>query len=350
MKVAIVDDSKFIRMVISQIIKSHPNVKIIWEAENGEKALLENEKDVADLIISDMEMPVMDGVELLRSLRENNQTSECIIISGFHKADGEKIIEAFRMGAIGFISKNKIGKGINLNEFKRDILEYLTAVKLHIENKKLTDKSLPITHHIQMTSKADFLVIAGSAGSLEPLEKIVKKIHFFSIPIIIAIHMPVGVDEFFINRLSKYFTENESEMKISNDGKLSQNKITMLKGGYEANLSLSSNKFSIKYSSPKIDRLFTPDINILLKEIAEKNKLCDVVILSGLCSDACEGSKVHKENGGLIFVQEPNTAVAKTMPLSVISEGHHDFIVEPEKIGELLMTNYNLSEVNKKNE
>ena len=345
MKVAVVDDSKFIRMVISQIVKSYPNINIIWEAENGQQALFENEKNVADLIISDMEMPVMDGVELLKSLRENNHSSECLIISGFHKSDGDKIVEAFRMGAIGFISKSRIGKGINLNEFKLDIQEYLAAVKLQIENKKLSEKSLPITHNIQVTSKADFLVIAGSAGSLEPLEKIVKKIHFFSIPIIIAIHMPIGVEEFFINRLNKYFVEKNSEMKISNDGELSKNKITMLKGGYEANLSLSSDKISIHYCTPKVERLFTPDINNFLKVVAEKNKLCDVVILSGLCSDACEGSKVHKENGGLVFVQEPNTAVAQTMPLSVISKGHHDFIVEPEKIGDLLMTNYNLSEV-----
>ena len=157
--------------------------------------------------------------------------------------------------------------------------------------------------------------------------------------------MPVGVDEFFVNRLNKFFIEKKSEMKISNDGELSKNKITMLKGGYEANLSPSSDKFSIIYSTPKIERLFTPDINILLKEVAQKNKVCDVVILSGLCSDACEGAKVHKENGGLIFVQEPNTAVAKTMPLSVISEGHHDFIVEPDKIGDLLMRNYKQSVV-----
>ena len=76
MKVAVVDDSKFIRMVISQIVKSYPNINIIWEAENGQQAFLENEKNVADLIISDMEMPVMDGVELLKSLRENNHSSE----------------------------------------------------------------------------------------------------------------------------------------------------------------------------------------------------------------------------------------------------------------------------------
>ena len=109
MKVAIVDDSKFIRMVIKQIIQSGPNFEVIWEAENGKDAFLENEKDMADLIISDVEMPIMDGVDLLKNLREKNHRSECLIVSGFHRSDGKKIIEAFRLGAIGFISKNKIG-------------------------------------------------------------------------------------------------------------------------------------------------------------------------------------------------------------------------------------------------
>ena len=157
--------------------------------------------------------------------------------------------------------------------------------------------------------------------------------------------MPVGVDEFFINRLNKYYAANSCEMKISNDGKLSTNKITMLKGGHDAKFILTSDTLSIHHSIPQVERLFTPDINNLLKEVAERNKLCDVVILSGLCSDACEGSKVHKENGGLIFVQDPHTAIAKTMPLSVISEGYHDFILEPKKIGDLLIRNYNLFKV-----
>ena len=60
MKVSIVDDSKFIRMVIKQIIQSEPNFEVIWEAENGKDAFLENEKNMADLIISDVEMPIMD--------------------------------------------------------------------------------------------------------------------------------------------------------------------------------------------------------------------------------------------------------------------------------------------------
>ena len=345
MKVAIVDDSKFIRMVISQIVKSDSNFHIAWEAEDGQTAFLENEKNMADIIISDMEMPIMDGVGLLKSLKEKDHKSKCLIISGFHKSDGEKIIEAFRMGAIGFISKNRIGKGINLHEFRHDILEHLNAIKVQTENKILFNKKFPLEKNARIKSRADFLVLAGSAGSLEPLEEIVKKIHCFDIPIIIAIHMPVGVDEFFISRMKKFYEKHDYKMEISNSGELSKNRITMLKGGHEATFINVSDKISIGYHIPKIERLFTPDINLFLKGAFEKNKCCDVVILSGLCSDACEGSKVHKENGGLIFVQDPNSAVAKTMPLSVISEGNYDFIMEPGKIGDLLIANYNLTKV-----
>ena len=91
------------------------------------------------------------------------------------------------MGAIGFISKNRIGKGINLNEFRQDILEHLNAIKVQTENKILVNKNLPLEKNARIQSRADFLVLAGSAGSLEPLEEIVKKIHCFDIPIIIAI-------------------------------------------------------------------------------------------------------------------------------------------------------------------
>lgn len=340
MKVAIVDDSKFIRMVIKQIIKSKPDCEIIWEAENGQQALLENEQFMADLIISDMEMPIMDGVDLLQGLKEKNHKSECLIVSGFHKSDGEKIIEAFQAGAIGFVSKNRIGNGINLNEFSEDILEYLDAIRIQITKKNSSYKPIKFVSDIKIKSKADMLLIAGSAGSLEPLEQILKKINFFDMPIVLAIHMPKGVEEFFVNRINKFYHLNGFEIQISNNEYLNKNRVTMLRGGFDANFSKKEDGYFISYSAPQNDKLFTPNIDLFLKGISKKNKLCDVVILSGLCSDACEGSKVHKENGGLIYVQDPHTAVAKTMPLSIISNGLQDVIAEPNKIGDLLMNNY----------
>ena len=343
MKIAVVDDSKFIRMVIKQIVKSEPSFEVIWEAENGKEAFLENERNMADLIISDMEMPIMDGVELLKNLRNRNHKSECLIVSGFHKSDGEKIILAFQMGAIGFVSKNKIGKGINLNEFRKDILQNLSAVETQINSEPFSAAPKNLNQDIQVSSKADMLLIAGSAGSLEPLEEILKKINCFEVPIITAIHMPEGVDEFFVNRLNKFYCDSGSIMRISNDGNIDKNIISMLKGGFEAKFNQRSNDFCISYNPPKIERLFTPNIDLFLKGVSEKNKLCDVVILSGLCSDACNGSKIHKDNGGLIFVQDPNTAVAKTMPLSIISKGYQDVIAEPKKIGDLLKEKYNFT-------
>ena len=343
MKVAIVYDSKFIRMVIKQIVQSDPSFEVIWEAENGKDAFLENENYMADLIISDVEMPIMDGVELLKNLREKSHRSECLIVSGFHRSDGKKIIEAFRLGAIGFISKNKIGKGVNLNEFREDILDYLGAIEKQIKRNILSPKSISKSQVVQISSKADMLLIAGSAGSLEPLEEILRRIDYFHIPIIAAIHMPEGVDEFFVNRLNKFYCDHGFKIRISNDGSIGENSVSMLKGGFEAELRETTNDFFISYIPPKIGKLFTPNIDSFLKGVSEKNKLCDVVILSGLCSDACEGSKIHKENGGLIFVQDPSTAVAKTMPLSVIAKGYQDMIAEPKKIGDLLAENYSLS-------
>ena len=187
------------------------------------------------------------------------------------------------------------------------------------------------------------LLIAGSAGSLEPLEEILSRIDYFHIPIIAAIHMPEGVDEFFVNRLNRFYCDNGFKIRISNDGSIGENSVSMLKGGFEAEFSDKSNNFHISYSPPQIGKLFTPNIDSFLKGVSEKNKLCDVVILSGLCSDACEGSKIHKENGGIIFVQDPGTAVAKTMPLSIIAKGYQDIIAEPKKIGDLLTEKYSLS-------
>ena len=93
MKIAVVDDSKFTRMVIKQILCDLPNSDFCWEAENGQVALEKNSRDPVDLIISDLEMPILDGLELLKNIIARESETKCLLISAFHKSNQPKIID-----------------------------------------------------------------------------------------------------------------------------------------------------------------------------------------------------------------------------------------------------------------
>ena len=103
MKTGIVDDSGFMRLVLKKIVSNNDNLEYIWDASDGQEAIEKNFSNPADIIISDMEMPNMDGLDLIKTLRDKNQNVECIIVSGQHESGAPKIIEAIRLGAVGFV-------------------------------------------------------------------------------------------------------------------------------------------------------------------------------------------------------------------------------------------------------
>ena len=66
----------------------------------------------------------------------------------------------------------------------------------------------------------------------------------------------------------------------------------------------------------------------------------DVIVLSGLCNDGIKGVREHFKRGGSVYVQSPETSVARTMPLAIINEGCHSVVSDPESIGKLLQEKY----------
>ena len=136
MKTGIVDDSGFMRLVLKKIVSNNDNLEYIWDASDGEEAIEKNFSNPADIIISDMEMPNMDGLDLIKTLRDKNQNVECIIVSGQHESGAPKIIEAIRLGAVGFVSKNdESGQsnletmGSALNEITKSIVKKYQSTK-----------------------------------------------------------------------------------------------------------------------------------------------------------------------------------------------------------------------------
>ena len=84
MKVGLVDDSAFMRMVLRQILSAADDIDVAWEAADGDAAITCNAETAVDLIITDMEMPRCDGLQLLTRLKSGNVATECLIISSFH--------------------------------------------------------------------------------------------------------------------------------------------------------------------------------------------------------------------------------------------------------------------------
>ena len=112
-KIVIVDDEKGVRESVKMILKDDYNLSIFTQAE---EALKEFREDMADVVLLDIKMPGMNGIELLKRLKEIDEDIEVIMITGYGTLDSAT--EAMRYGASAYINKP-----FNRNEFLEIIKE-----------------------------------------------------------------------------------------------------------------------------------------------------------------------------------------------------------------------------------
>ena len=340
MKIAVVDDSKFTRMVIKQILNDLSNTDFCWEAENGKVALEKNTRDPVDLIISDLEMPVLDGLQLLKTVIGGEAETKCLLISAFHKSNQPKIIDALKAGAIGFIEKNSLGKGFDINSLKKEIDKYINFLTQdNILKKEI--RSISLENNLNksvINNRADIISIIGSAGSLGPIEKILEFTSKLEVPIVIGIHIPLGVENMLINRFRTVIDEETKPFTF--EGPIQVGKVVLLRGGYNAKLIRNRENIDVEYEDLRTDSNFTPNLDNFLLSAHLIDLVSDVIVLSGLCNDGRRGVREHFKSGGSVYVQSPETSVARTMPLAIINDGCHSVVSDPESIGKLLQEKY----------
>ena len=320
MKTGIVDDSGFMRLVLKKIVSNNDNLEYIWDASDGQEAIEKNFSNPADIIISDMEMPNMDGLDLIKTLRDKNQNVECIIVSGQHESGAPKIIEAIRLGAVGFVSKNdESGQsnletmGSALNEITKSIVKKYQSTKTNKKHHKINNSFKP----------SKVLVIAGSAGSLDPLSEVFNELSDPFVPIVVAIHIPKKMETHLVSRLNQTAIKNNQKMEFGVFDSLKTGRISIAPGGFNTvfkKSKLTDNKILLRTEDASKNQYgFTPSIDKLLESAIQYNVICDVILLSGLGEDGSKGCKLQASNGGNILVQLPDTAIASSMPTATLN-------------------------------
>ena len=285
-------------------------------------------------------MPVLDGLHLLKTVIGGEAETKCLLISAFHKSNQPKIIDALKAGAIGFIEKNSLGKGFDINSLKKEIDKYINFLTQdNILKKEI--RSISLENNLNksvINNRADIISIIGSAGSLGPIEKILEFTRKLEVPIVIGIHIPLGVENMLINRFRTVIDEETKPFTF--EGPIQVGKVVLLRGGYNAKLIRNRENIDVEYEDLRTDSNFTPNLDNFLLSAHLIDLVSDVIVLSGLCNDGRRGVREHFRRGGSVYVQSPETSVARTMPLAIINDGCHSVVSDPESIGKLLQEKY----------
>lgn len=166
-RLLIVDDHLLIRKGIRALIRTEAGIDIVGEADNGQDAVTLAEKLDPDVIVLDLVMPVMDGVEAIEKIKRIKPEAKILVLTSFD--DDDKILKALKAGAHGYLLKDS--SAIDLIESIRQVhrgkasLDPSVAMKLIEEMHNKNDVQKPIDSLTERETEVLSLIARGLSNS-----------------------------------------------------------------------------------------------------------------------------------------------------------------------------------------
>ena len=279
-KILVVDDSALMRRVMCDIINSDERFQVVDQAIDGEKAYELLKKNIYDGIVLDVNMPKMDGIQLLRMLQKDKIRARIMMASTDTKEGASVTMEALELGAIDFIEKPANILHLRGDDFKARFLNILKAVvsspqtnipresavtvkKNEESTRKLVDivrKSKPVV------SGQKIVAIACSTGGPKTLQKVVPLLPAnLDAPMVLVQHMPAGFTASLALRLNEM---SEVNVKEAQDGDvLAKGNVYIAPGGKHLRIVKKPEGYEVKLSyEPAVEGL-RPCANIMFQSL-----------------------------------------------------------------------------------
>lgn len=203
-KVLVVDDSAFMRKMISDIINSEHDMSVIDTAKDGQDAIEKVKKYNPDVITLDVEMPKINGLQALTEIKKIS-SAQVIMLSSLTSEGSSITIEALNLGAFDFVQKPSGSISLDIDKVKNEIIEKIRYANAYKNKLKLPIKDKPkIEHKINYNTKYKVLLLGASTGGPKVLYNIITKLpKNIGVPVLVVQHMPVGFTKAFAERMNK---------------------------------------------------------------------------------------------------------------------------------------------------
>jgi len=103
-RVYVTDDHHIVRRGIKQLLETEPGIEVVGEATNGREAVADMDKLKPDIVLMDLVMPVMDGIEAIRQIKAGHPSIQILVLTSF--ATDDKVFPAIKAGALGYLIKD----------------------------------------------------------------------------------------------------------------------------------------------------------------------------------------------------------------------------------------------------
>ncbi len=335
-RVLVVDDSAFMRKIISDMLNSEADIEVIGTARDGDAAVEKASELKPDVITLDVEMPKKNGLEALKEIRKISK-AQVIMLSSVTSQGSAITMEALKEGAFDFIQKPSGAISLDIERVKEDLVQKIRLSKKYkiklmnvIPEKSITKSVETITKvdYIAASGKIEAVVIGASTGGPRVLYDIITKLpKDINVPVFVVQHMPAGFTKAFAERINKGSELTVTEAK---DGEvILPNRVYIAPGGYHMYI----NKNSIRLDQAPALHGVRPAVDKLFISAAEtyRGKLL-ACILTGMGKDGADGIKIIKLHGGFTIAQDEESSTVYGMPKAAFDTGCVDVVLSEVKI------------------
>lgn len=336
-KVLVVDDSAFMRKMISDIVGQSNHLEVIATARNGEDALRKLPELKPDVITLDIEMPIMDGIATLQEIMRKHPTP-VVMLSSLTKAGAEKTMEAMSNGAVDFIAKPSGSISLDIEAISNEIIIKVEAASLATITRKAEKKKTEIGRIKPVRAKKKIVLIGSSTGGPSALQEVLTKLpKDFPAPIAIVQHMPKGFTKSLAERLNRH---SEIEVReVTNLEELKPGIAYIAPGGQHFLVEERQNKIIARITDDQPVKGHRPSVNLLFNSAAELKECLPVsVMLTGMGSDGASGIELLKSKHPrtIAISQSKESCIVYGMPQAAEKTGLVDYVVDISDISNVL--------------
>ncbi len=352
-KILVVDDSALMRRVLCDIINSDERFQVVAKATNGLEALDLLRSNQYDAVVLDVNMPKMNGLELLRELRKCKIPARVMMASTDTREGAKTTLDALDLGALDFIHKPDAAMDCRGNDFKEELLSTLDAVAnsrlpvVESEEKKrqvtqTTRKMADIARKFSgKTPGSKIVAIASSTGGPKALQSVIPRLPAqLDAPVLLVQHMPQGFTASLADRLN---TLSEIRVKEAAEGEeLERGTVYIAMGGKHLNVKTSpGGKYTIHYSDEPNREGVKPCANYMYESLsASRFDKIVCVVLTGMGADGTEGIKnLEAKKKVHVISQNQATCTVYGMPKAVADAGLSDQVVPLDQIAQEIILN-----------
>lgn len=332
-RVLVVDDSAVVRGLISKALESDPEITVAGTAMHGERALRWLQDHPVDVVILDVEMPVMDGLTALEHIQRDYPDVRVVMASSLTYQGAETTVKALALGAAGCIAKPAANNTAeSIDHLVRELVPLVKALAQPAAASPVARRTTSTARTpVKFTPHA--IVIGSSTGGPRALAEVLTALpQSFLVPILIVQHMPPSITPLLAKHIQQ--DTNRPCSEAVNGGRIEPGHTYIAPGDFHLTIDKQDQHMVTRLNQAPPEHFCRPSVNPLFRTAAQwYGRSLLGVMLTGMGEDGIEGTRDLVDRGAYMICQDEDSSVVWGMPAAVCRENLADEILPVNQIG-----------------